>query len=62
MVVAICAVNKKNVLNKDGTYTEKSFLPLYFTCDHRFIDGMLGAKLVKEVLINRFISLVAAFI
>ena len=49
MIIAICATNKKNVLNKDGTYTEKSYLPLNFTCDHRYIDGVLGAKLVKEV-------------
>lgn len=49
MVVAICAVSKKKELNKDGSYTEKNYLPLHFTCDHRFIDGMLGAKLVKEV-------------
>ena len=49
MVIAICSTNKKNVLNKDGTNTEKSYLPLNFTCDHRYIDGVLGAKLVKEV-------------
>jgi len=50
MVVAICSINKKKVLNKDGSNTEKSYLPLHFTCDHRFIDGVIGAKLVREVL------------
>jgi pyruvate/2-oxoglutarate dehydrogenase complex dihydrolipoamide acyltransferase (E2) component len=50
MVVAICSINKKKVLNKDGSYTEKSYLPLNFTCDHRFIDGVIGAKLVREVI------------
>jgi hypothetical protein len=50
MILAICSVNNKKVLSKDGSYTEKSYLPLHFTCDHRFIDGILGAKLVKEVL------------
>ena len=54
MVMAICAIKNKKILNKDGSYTEKSYLPLYFTCDHRFIDGVLGAKLVKEVLLIYF--------
>ncbi len=49
MVVAVCSTIKKNVLNKDGTLTEKNYLPLHFNCDHRFMDGVLGAKMVKEV-------------
>ena len=49
MVLAICSLYKKNVLNKDGSYSEKIYLPLYFTVDHRYIDGVLGAKLSKEV-------------
>jgi len=52
MVITICAISKKNILNKDGTFTEKVYLPLHFSCDHRFIDGVLGAKLVKEVIIK----------
>ena len=39
----------KNVLNKDGSTSEKLFLPLHFTADHRYIDGVLGAKLIKQV-------------
>lgn len=49
MVLAICTLYKKNVLNKDGSVTEKLYLPLHFTADHRYIDGVLGAKLTKEV-------------
>jgi hypothetical protein len=50
MVLAICTLYKKNVLNKDGSTSEKLFLPLHFTADHRYIDGVLGAKLIKQVI------------
>ena len=39
---------KKKILNKDGTFTETEYLPVNFTLDHRFIDGVLSAKMVKE--------------
>ena len=55
MVLAICTLYKKNVLNKDGTTTEKLYLPLHFTADHRYIDGVLGAKLIKEVKFINFL-------
>ena len=39
---------KKKILNKDGSITEKEYLPVHFTLDHRFIDGVLSSKMVKE--------------
>ena len=47
-VFANCEIKKKRILNKDGSYTETEYLPVNFTLDHRFIDGVLSAKMVKE--------------
>ena len=47
-VFANCEIKKKKILNKDGTFTETEYLPVNFTLDHRFIDGVLSAKMVKE--------------
>ena len=44
----IVKLKKKKILNKDGTFTETEYLPVNFTLDHRFIDGVLSAKMVKE--------------
>ena len=44
----IVKLKKKRILNKDGSYTETEYLPVNFTLDHRFIDGVLSAKMVKE--------------
>ena len=47
-VFANCQIEKKKILNKDGSITEKEYLPVHFTLDHRFIDGVLSSKMVKE--------------
>ena len=39
---------QKKVLNKDGSITELEYLPVNTAIDHRYIDGVLGAKLIKE--------------
>ena len=44
----IVKLKKKKILNKDGSITEKEYLPVHFTLDHRFIDGVLSSKMVKE--------------
>lgn len=49
MVISICASQIKKILNKDGTVTEKELLPVYFASDHRYIDGVAGAKMIKDV-------------
>lgn len=46
-VFVSCAVETKKYLNLDGTYTTKEYLPVNFTLDHRYIDGVLSAKMVK---------------
>jgi hypothetical protein len=48
-VFTICQAKKTHVLNNDGTYSEKEILRINMACDHRFIDGALGSKLLKEV-------------
>jgi hypothetical protein len=49
MVISICASKIKKILNKDGTITEKELLPVYFACDHRYVDGVAGSKMIKDV-------------
>lgn len=50
MVIALCSVYTKNELNKDGSTTEKSYLPVLIAADHRYVDGVLASKIMKEVL------------
>ena len=71
-VIAVCSMVKKKILNKDGTITEKEFLPINATIDHRIMDGVTGAKMIKEVFIfiliramyrkNRLLVLIFSFI
>lgn len=35
-------------LKEDGKYEEKDVYPVNFTLDHRYVDGMLSAKMVKQ--------------
>jgi pyruvate/2-oxoglutarate dehydrogenase complex dihydrolipoamide acyltransferase (E2) component len=49
-LMTICASKKKRILNKDGSFTEKEILPVNITLDHRFMDGVLGAKMIKFVI------------
>jgi hypothetical protein len=49
MIATICSTKIKRILNKDGSVTEKEILPVHFAVDHRYIDGILGAKLMNEV-------------
>jgi|LauGreDrversion4_2_1035121.scaffolds.fasta_scaffold2444250_1 hypothetical protein len=52
MVISLCRIKVKRELNKDGTITEKEILPINFACDHRFLDGALGAKMIR--LVNKY--------
>ena len=45
---ACCSTYTKKIVNEDGTITEKEYLPVNFTIDHRYVDGVLCAKMVKE--------------
>jgi hypothetical protein len=48
-VVTLCSVKTKKILNKDGSITEKEILPVNLALDHRYFDGAVGAKVLKEV-------------
>lgn len=47
-VFTCCNIFKKKILNQDGIYEEKEFLPVNFSIDHRYVDGVLCAKMVRE--------------
>ena len=46
-VFASCEVEKKRRLNLDGTVSVTEYLPVNFTLDHRYMDGVLSSKMVK---------------
>ena len=45
-------MKNKKILNKDGSITEAEILPINLAVDHRFIDGAIAAKMIKEVKIQ----------
>ena len=47
-VFACCSTYKKNIGNPDGSIVEKEYLPVNFSIDHRYVDGVLCAKMVRE--------------
>lgn len=51
-VVTLCSIKKKRILNKDGSYTEKDILPVNMALDHRYFDGAIAAKVMREVKYN----------
>ena len=48
--VTICTAKNKKILNKDGSITESEILPINLAIDNRFINGAVGAKMMKEVI------------
>jgi pyruvate/2-oxoglutarate dehydrogenase complex dihydrolipoamide acyltransferase (E2) component len=48
-VLTICAFKNKKILEKDGSVIEREFIPVYLAVDHRYIDGAIGSKMIKEV-------------
>lgn len=52
-VATICSIKQRNKLQLDGSYVKKEVITVNVSLDHRYLDGMLCAKLLKEVrLIN----------
>jgi hypothetical protein len=47
-VFTLCAMKKKKILQVDGSYLESEYLPAFICLDHRYLDGALGAKLIKK--------------
>ena len=39
-VFACCSTFKKPTVNPDGSVTEKEYLPVNFTIEHRYVDGV----------------------
>lgn len=50
MIATLCSLKIKRTLNKDGSITEREVLPVHFAVDHRYVDGILGAKMMNEVI------------
>mmetsp|Transcript_23244 Transcript_23244/g.24181 ORF Transcript_23244/g.24181 Transcript_23244/m.24181 type:complete len:311 (-) Transcript_23244:68-1000(-) len=48
-VATICTVKTKSILQKDGSLLKKEVITMNFALDHRYIDGVLGAKLAREL-------------
>ena len=46
-VFSSCEIEEKKTLNLDGSVSVKEYLPVNFTLDHRYIDGVLSSKMVK---------------
>ena len=46
-VFASCEIEKKKSLNMDGSVSVKEYLPVNFTLDHRYMDGVLSSKMFK---------------
>lgn len=48
-VATICSTTRTKLLNKSGEEIEDELMTLNFALDHRYMDGMLIAKLIKEI-------------
>lgn len=48
-VATICASTTKKILKLDGSFDVKNVLNMNFALDHRYIDGALGAKIIREM-------------
>ena len=50
-VFSSCEVEEKKIINSDGSVSTNEYLPVNFTLDHRYIDGVLSSKMVKAARI-----------
>ena len=50
-VVTICSIKERNKLQLDGSYKKEDTITVNVSLDHRYGDGMISAKLAKEVRI-----------
>ena len=46
-VFSSCEIEEKKSLNLYGSVSIKEYLPVNFTLDHRYMDGVLSSKMVK---------------
>lgn len=50
-VVTINSIVKEKILMKNGDYQENEVMNINFSIDHRYMDGAVGAKLIREMKI-----------
>ena len=50
-VFSSCEVEEKKAINSDGSVSTNEYLPVNFTLDHRYMDGVLSSKMVKAARI-----------
>ena len=50
-VFSSCEVEEKKIINSDGSVSTNEYLPVNFTLDHRYMDGVLSSKMVKAARI-----------
>lgn len=48
-VLTICSTQKKKILQLDGSEIEDEQTTLNFSLDHRYMDGVLIAKVIKSI-------------
>jgi pyruvate dehydrogenase E2 component (dihydrolipoamide acetyltransferase) len=60
-ILAVGAVAMEVAVNEDGTFAARQRMRVTLSCDHRTVDGVLGAKFLQEVkrLLESPFSLVA---
>ena len=46
-VFSTCEIERKKRFNNDGSLNVTEYLPVNFTLDHRYMDGVLSSKMVK---------------
>ena len=46
-VFTSCEVEEKKTINSDSSVSSQEYLPVNFTLDHRYMDGVLSSKMVK---------------
>ena len=47
----VVKLKKKKTINSDGSVSSQEYLPVNFTLDHRYMDGVLSSKMVKAARI-----------
>lgn len=48
-VVTLNSIVKEKILLKNGDYKESDVMNINFSIDHRYMDGAVGAKLIKHM-------------
>jgi hypothetical protein len=52
--MTICKMRKVKDLQLDGTYKHEEHMIINSALDHRYMDGVIGSKMIKEVIFDNF--------